>query len=124
VKEKKVLLLRTNIAPEHLKKRLITMGAQVTETPVYETKKPYRLREQISKIVRTEKIDILTFTSSSTATHFFESLPRNLKLKAKIVSIGPVTSKTIKSFGKKIHKQAKEHTIPGLVQAILEWGRS
>ena len=38
-----------------------------------------------------------------------------------IASIGPVTTRTAKTWGMKVQIQAKEYTIPGLTQAIVEY---
>jgi uroporphyrinogen III methyltransferase/synthase len=40
--------------------------------------------------------------------------------KMRFVSIGPVTTKTAVEGGLKIAAEAEVHTIPGLVEAILE----
>ncbi len=41
----------------------------------------------------------------------------------KIASIGPITSKTIRESGFSSDVEAEEHTIPGLVKAILDYYR-
>ncbi len=38
-------------------------------------------------------------------------------------SIGPVTSTTLREFGLPVDIEAKEYTIPGLVQAIVKFKR-
>jgi uroporphyrinogen III methyltransferase/synthase len=38
----------------------------------------------------------------------------------KLASIGPVTSTTLKELGLRVDIEAKEYTIPGLVEAILK----
>ena len=48
---------------------------------------------------------------------FFE-LGLDLPKGAKIASIGPITSETIRSRGLKVDIEAKEFSIPGLVKAI------
>ena len=37
----------------------------------------------------------------------------------RVVSIGPVTSATAREEGLEVHAEAAEHTIPGLVAALL-----
>lgn len=118
---KRYLLLRTNIAPRFLSDLLKTEGAHVTEVNVYETRKPRNLKTRLKEILDRESIDFLTFTSSSTAEHFFEFRTRVRNLfKAKVISIGPVTSATIRKFGMRVHVEANPHTIPGLVDAVLK----
>ena len=115
----KFLLLRANIAPDLLNKSLVDLGADVTEIPIYKTVKPEGLSKTLTQTLHEETVDFLTFTSSSTAQNFFESLKNGKKINAKIISIGPVTSKTIRDQGFKVNREAKESTIPGLVKAVL-----
>jgi uroporphyrinogen III methyltransferase/synthase len=64
-----------------------------------------------------EGADIITFTSSSSVKGFLDlnlELPKHLK----IASIGPATSRTLKEAGLDVHIEAKEHNIPGLVDAV------
>ena len=64
-----------------------------------------------------EGADMVTFTSSSTAEHFFAlGLPWPEKCVA--ASIGPVTTETLKSLDHKPAVEAAQHDIPGLVKAI------
>jgi uroporphyrinogen-III synthase len=37
-----------------------------------------------------------------------------------VISIGPVTSATAREEGLEVHSEAREHTIPGLIDALLE----
>ena len=66
------------------------------------------------------EIDYVTFTSASTADHFFQRFSVNeiRKMKSRFVSIGPVTSQTIAHYGLKPYREAKEHTIPGLIEVL------
>jgi len=120
ISRKRFLLLRTNIAPESLNHSLKKLGALVTEIPIYKTQKPKNLSKQVTQLVHEHSIDYITFTSSSTAQNFFNSLRNGRHLDAKIISIGPVTSKTIRECGFSVDREAKVSTIPGLVQALLE----
>jgi uroporphyrinogen III methyltransferase/synthase len=38
--------------------------------------------------------------------------------KTKCLSIGPITSKTMKEVGLPLHGEAKQHDIPGLVELL------
>ncbi|HLP76863.1 MAG TPA: uroporphyrinogen-III synthase, partial [Candidatus Paceibacterota bacterium] len=68
--------------------------------------------------------DWITFTSASTVEHFHArfDLPKLLKQfpKTKLASIGPETSKAIKTLNLAPAIEAKEHTIDGLVAALLK----
>ena len=120
LKGKRFLLLRTNIAPDFLNDSLKKLGARVTEIPVYRTEKPKDLVHKTAELMHQYPIDFITFTSSSTAEHFFEVLRNGRHLDAKVISIGPVTSKTIRNCGVKVTREAQIPTISGLVEAVLK----
>jgi uroporphyrinogen III methyltransferase/synthase len=70
------------------------------------------------------EIQVITFTSSSTVQNFVKmlaALDLNALLQgATVACIGPVTADTARELGVKVNIIAKEYTINGLVQAILE----
>ena len=74
------------------------------------------------KLLMDGRIDVITFTSSSTVNHFAELLEKedlNKLLEGiAIACIGPITARTAKGYGMKVRIQPKEYTIPGLTQAI------
>jgi len=120
IMKKHFLLLRTNIAPDLLRVSLEKSGAVVREIPVYRTEKPEGLSRKVAELIHQYPIDYITFTSSSTVQHFFEALRNGRHLGAKLISIGPVTSKTIRQFGAKVDRQARVPSISGLVNAVVE----
>ena len=120
VRGKRFLLLRTNIAPDLLNRALEEAGGKVTEISVYKTEKPKGLSAKIKEAVHQNSLDFITFTSSSTAQHFFEALGNGRKLGAKVISIGPVTSEAIRKWGVKVVREARVSTISGLVEAVVE----
>ena len=70
-------------------------------------------------------IDMITFTSSSTASNFAamlqgQDLPR-LLARIVIACIGPITRKTVEDLGMRADVVAAEFTIPGLVSAIANY---
>jgi uroporphyrinogen III methyltransferase/synthase len=60
----------------------------------------------------------VTFTSSSTVRFFLEGGAEVGE--ARVVSIGPVTSATLRDHGIEPHVEATRHDIDGLVAAIVE----
>jgi uroporphyrinogen III methyltransferase/synthase len=68
---------------------------------------------------------MITFTSSSTVKNFKALLPVKdfavLIQDVTIASIGPITSETAKELGFDVHITAQSFTIPGLVDAILQY---
>jgi uroporphyrinogen III methyltransferase / synthase len=67
--------------------------------------------------------DIVTFTSSSTATNFLDLLGKENEPTLRAIwlaSIGPVTTQTLSAAGFPPAIEAREYTMPGLVFAITE----
>ena len=116
----KFLLVRTSIATDELHDLLEKEGARATELAMYETVKPKLSKSQASKLLAGQPVDFITFTSASTAENFFSFLDARIRrrLKSRLVSIGPVTSGTIRRLGAKVYREAKPHTISGLVAAL------
>jgi len=88
--------------------------------PIYETKICEESKEKLKEILK-EGVDLITFTSSSTVKNFFKLIENAEKEQLKniiFVSIGPITSSTLKEFGFEPHIEAEEYTIEGLVRAI------
>ncbi len=94
----------------------------VDEIVTYETVLGNVDKEVVLDRLEDGKIDYITFTSSSTVKNFVKMLGKeNLhRLKdAKLVSIGPITSKTIEGYGLNVHKEAENYTIDGVVNCII-----
>lgn len=125
VAEKRILLPRAQEARPILPEELRKMGAVVDEIAVYRTEQD---RENVHELVRGLEegtIDVITFTSSSTARNFKALLPQErfeaLLENVKIASIGPITADTAKELGFKVDIVAESYTIPGLCEAILQY---
>ena len=123
--DKKILLPRAKEARPILPQELTKMGAAVTEISAYET---HKIAENINDLIqqlKDKRVDMITFTSSSTVKNFKALLPANdFKALIKdviIASIGPITSDTAAELGFNVHISAESYTIPGLVDAILEF---
>jgi uroporphyrinogen III methyltransferase/synthase len=66
--------------------------------------------------------DWITFTSSSTVRNLMGLLDddgRERVRALRVASIGPVTSRTAREAGLEVEVEAAEHTIPGLLAALL-----
>ncbi len=122
LKDKKFLVPRAKEARDVLITGLQKAGAKVKEVAVYETVVDKTGKEQAVARLEKSPPQVVTFTSSSTAKNFVELVgKKSLKTifkETKFVSIGPITSKTAKGLGMKISAQAKEYTIPGLIEAV------
>jgi uroporphyrinogen III methyltransferase/synthase len=114
-----VLWVRPDGARDVVAAGLTKHGAIVDEAIAYRTLPETDDLTGGQARLREEGADIITFASSSAAEHFF-ALDLPLPAGVKFASIGPVTTAALKSLGHPPHIEAKQHDIPGLVQAILK----
>ncbi len=122
IQGKRFLLPRTDIAPAFLRDFLKKEGGLVTEVTAYRTVSGPKnnQKKQVEDALKRGKIDYITFTSASTVKHFFEAFGKAAlrRIKSRLVSIGPVTSDAIRSYGYRPYREAKEHTIPGIIEVL------
>ncbi len=125
VEGKSVLLVRARVARDVIPQELRTAGARVNVVEAYQTVVPQASRERLRDVLSRpgQQPHAITFTSSSTAKNFLELLGEDNKYLLTgviLASIGPVTSATLHSLGLKVHLEASEYTIPGLVRVLAE----
>ncbi|HET6369908.1 MAG TPA: uroporphyrinogen-III C-methyltransferase [Nitrospiria bacterium] len=122
---KRVLLARAKVAREILPVELRRRGATVTVAVAYQTVRPKPDIERIEQMIARKEIDMITFTSSSTATNFAELLGSNDLSKRlegiPIGAIGPVTARTVEDLGLRCAVVANEHTMEGLARALVSY---
>ena len=118
----RILLPRADIAPKELTEALASKGALVREVVAYRTVPDLSNVETVSRMLAANEIDWLTFTSSSTVQNFVDAVGRDRvkASRARIASIGPTTSATLRSFGLEPAVEADPHTIPALIDAIVK----
>ncbi len=120
IENQRILLARAEQARDVLPKELAKLGAIVDEGIAYRTVPETEDASGALARFRAEGADLITFTSSSTVENFLAlKLPWPADLKT--VSIGPVTSKTMREHGLKVDVEARQYDIPGLTQAIREF---
>ncbi|MGD9022775.1 MAG: uroporphyrinogen-III C-methyltransferase [Deltaproteobacteria bacterium] len=121
---KRVLLPRAKEARPVLPIELREMGAVVDEIVVYQTQQAMDNVDLLIKRLEEGSVDIVTFTSSSTVRNFKALLPadrfESLMKGVTVASIGPITTDTARELGFKVDVTAKDFTIPGLCEAILQ----
>ncbi|MBV8052433.1 MAG: uroporphyrinogen-III synthase [Acidobacteriaceae bacterium] len=118
----RVLLARAKVARDVIPRELAKLGAKIDVVEAYETVVPASSRSRLRACLKDPRCrpDVVTFTSSSTVRNFVTLLPeQSLLQRVRFASIGPVTSATLREFGLPVNIQAKEYTIPGLIDAIL-----
>jgi len=122
---KRVLLARAKVARDVLPQGLRQMGAKVDVVEVYRTVKPRGGARRLRQLFSDGRIDVITFTSSSTVNHFADLLKKDAVgsfLKDTVVAcIGPITARTAKGLGLEVRIQPEEYTIPALTQAIAKY---
>jgi uroporphyrinogen-III synthase len=118
----RVLLPRVEMAPQGLVEGLAGLGAAVEQVAAYRTVPAAEALCRGKKGLLDAEVDIVTFTSSSTVRNLVSALGEDWPRlnDTTIACIGPVTAATAAELGLKVDIAAEEHTIAGLVAAILE----
>jgi uroporphyrinogen III methyltransferase/synthase len=120
----KMCLLRAEVATPDLPKALEELGAIVDDIAIYKTVAETEDPAGTWATLLESGADWITFTSGSTVEHFHArfDLPKLLKKfpQTKLASIGPETSKAIRTLGLEPALEAKEHTTEGLLAALLK----
>ncbi len=121
---RKILLPRADLAREALAIELERAGALVDNVVAYRT---VPARSDLSRLrdwMSTGQMDAVTFASSSTVRYFVAGLGEDavsLLAGTAVACIGPITASTARELGIRVDLVASEHTIPGLVSAMVEY---
>jgi uroporphyrinogen-III synthase/uroporphyrinogen III methyltransferase/synthase len=120
---KRILLARAAVARDVIPDALRAAGAQVDVVDAYRNVLPEAAPEQLRQALQ-NGIAAATFTSSSSATHLaeaarvagvawpFAGVPA--------VSIGPITSQTLRELGWEPAAEAVPSDISGLIAAVVQ----
>ncbi len=123
IRGKRVLLPRAAIARDVIPDSLRGAGAEVDVVDAYRNVIPEYAAESLRKALE-QSIDAATFTSSSSVTHLAEAAAKAgiafPLAGVKSVSIGPVTSQTLRQLNWPPAAEANPHDIPGLIAAITD----
>ena len=118
----KALLVRSPLAPKALEDALAAAGFDVVRLEAYRVES-VPLSDEVIEELR-KGVDWLTFASGSAVRSFVASLSADvvaaLKRGARVLSIGPETSKVIRSVGFGVDCEAEVHTSWGMVRALLD----
>lgn len=122
-KEDQVLIPHGNLARNVISEGLRKNGVQVTELVVYETVVEESSKESLYHAIKNKEIDVVTFTSSSTVENFIKLLEgtnwREYSDNLMFVSIGPITTKSMKENHLHVSTEAKEYTLQGMLESII-----
>jgi uroporphyrinogen III methyltransferase/synthase len=128
VPESEVLLPRSADARAFLASELENAGHDVREIPIYHTTPTdEQTREKLRTLLSESRIDMITFTSSSTVEYLFESLAgdflrENLQI-VETACIGPITAETLESHGIAADLIPENYNLDAFVQSIVSYAR-
>lgn len=119
----RVVLLRAQVASTELPRLLRRRGARVDDVAVYRTVPDPNGREVARNLSR-GPVDWILFTSPSTVAAFVDmaesALLSEIRSKARVAAIGPVTAAAAEEHGFTVAVSAGIHTAEGLVDALLK----
>ena len=122
---RRILLARAEQARDVLPEGLTELGVKVDVVPVYRAVPPASVPPDAAEILAAGRVDILTFTSSSTVHNFAGLVGKDqfqqLAARGTVASIGPITSATLKEYGITPRIEPDDYTIPALAEAIVEY---
>jgi len=121
----RVLLPRAAQTRDVLVTALSELGVHVTEVPAYVTRKAEGGAPRLAEALAAGAVDVVTFTSSSTARNFAEAFSdderRAWRGRVAVASIGPITAATAAEYGLTTDIMPAEYTIPALARAIADY---
>jgi len=124
---KRVLLARAKVARDVIPDALTAAGALMTVVDAYRTVLPEGSAERLAEALRVG-VDAATFTSSSSVRNLAE-VAREAGVgfpltgpggQVKAISIGPVTTATLREFGWEEAGEAEASDLPGLIAAVVK----
>jgi uroporphyrinogen III methyltransferase / synthase len=118
----RILIPRAQVAREILPQLLRANGAkEVVVAPAYKTVIPRHANvERMRQLIRSDTIDLVTFTSSSTVANFRAMMDMQIG-GLKVAAIGPITAETARTCGFEVLVSPAEYTVDSLLDAILDY---
>src|SRR5690606_20639988 len=115
---KRFLLIRASRGREVLAETLTAAGGEVEQIICYESRDVTAPALEIAGQLAAGHIDWITVTSSAIARSLVALFGEDLR-RAKLVSISPITSATLRELGHEPAAEAETYTMEGLVAALL-----
>jgi uroporphyrinogen-III synthase len=120
---RRVLLARAEVARDVIPDALRAAGGVVVVVDAYRNVIPQDAPEQLRRAL-SAGLDAATFTSSSSVTHLADAAKAAGVTfpfaGVSAVSIGPITSATLRDLGWEPVAEANPHDIPGLIAAVAK----
>jgi uroporphyrinogen-III synthase len=119
VKGARVLLARAAGARAVLPQQLRARGALVDDVEVYRSVADEQGAQRLRAELQSERVDVLTFTSSSAVRYFAEHVGSYGK--AIVAVIGPITAEAARAARLPVGLEAAPHTIEALVSGMVAY---
>ena len=120
----RILLARAAVARDVIPDALRHAGAVVDVVDAYRNRMPESAPQQLRHALE-KGIDAATFTSSSSATHLADAAKLSGMpfpfVNVPAISIGPITSKTLRELGWQPAAEANPSDIPGLITVTSQY---
>jgi len=123
VRGRRFLLARVAGARDVLPETLRGWGAAVTVVEAYRNEPVRQGARRLARILK--QVDWVTFTSPSTVDAFVDLLDaagaEPPAAGRRVACIGPITMDAASRRGMEVEVVAREYTVAGLIQALVEW---
>src|SRR5262249_24320198 len=124
---KRILLARADRGRDVLARELSAV-AEVVQVTVYSQVDLPAGAGRINDLVRQGGTDYMTVTSSNIARALARGLDQSARVRihrgdTSLISISPVTSEALRDVGLPVAAEAKDYTMPGVVEALLQLDR-
>ncbi|WP_028392116.1 uroporphyrinogen-III synthase [Bacillus cihuensis] len=123
--DSRVLIAKGNLARTVIADKIREAGAQCQEMIIYQTVLPKASEPKLAELLTNGRLNIVTFTSSSTVHHFMKIVNKH-DLQAsleKIVfaCIGPIALKTAESYGLSVAVSPKVYTAEAMIDSLADY---
>lgn len=121
----RVLIPKGNLARDLIASSLRKKGVNVDQVIIYETYFPEESRKLLLETLKSQGLDIISFTSPSTVDHFMSvvnehGLQENIR-NCIIACIGPIAKKRAEKYGLKVDVMPEIYTVPKMVQSTISF---
>lgn len=114
----KILVITSQISPLHQEDLQRKYGRHIDIAVSHTTEPIDYSEEELQKTLK--EMDMVTFLSGSAVDSFFKSIGNHYEAYNHLtfVSIGPKTSKHIEKYGAKVHIEARDYSVEGILEAL------
>jgi uroporphyrinogen III methyltransferase / synthase len=113
-----VLYITAEGARDVLRAGLEDLGARVDVVQAYRSVADGRGADRLRRALERDEVDLVTVTSASAVATFVQLVGADAAVRARLASIGPVTSDAAREAGLEVAVEASDATLNALVKAI------